>query len=128
MPAINFKAQFVAKIQAGPKRHTIRAHRARPVKAGDRLFLYCGMRHKGAFRILPDAVTCNEVQEISIEDLEEEGVRITVDGYVLDVDQAERLACADGFESFSEMVKFWEGRLPFFGNIIHRRPSAAVRR
>jgi hypothetical protein len=127
MPAINFKAQFVAKIQAGTKRHTIRARRVRPVKVGDRLFLYCGMRHKGAFRILPDAVTCSEIQNISIEDLEEDGIRITVDGYVLDVDEVERLAYADGFESFAEMVKFWEGSLPFFGNIIHWRPSEAGR-
>lgn len=38
----------------------------------------------------------------------------------------ERLALSrrDGFESFAEMMKFWNGRLPFYGHIFHwRKPE-----
>lgn len=37
----------------------------------------------------------------------------------------ERLALArrDGFESFAEMMAFWNGRLPFYGHIFHCRKA-----
>ena len=127
MPALNFKAQFVPKIQDGTKRHTIRATRKVPVKRGDALYLYCGMRHKGAFRILPDAVKCTETQTIQIQSLVG-GVRIVIDGNELAEDEMQRLAQADGFENLAAFYHFWQtthgdaqGHVNFAGQIIHWR-------
>ena len=46
---------------------------------------------------------------------------VTVGGVPLDYDERETLAFADGFRNWDEMLSFWEGRLPFKGNIIHWR-------
>lgn len=123
MPLLNFKPQFVAPIQAGAKSHTIRADRAIPIKPGDKLYLYTGLRRKGAARILPEPVTCTMVQPIKIRKRNccENHFVVTVDGTDLARDERERLAVADGFLSFAAMMTFWEGRLPFKGQIIYWR-------
>jgi hypothetical protein len=122
MPLLNFKSQFVQPIREGRKRHTIRAERKIPVKVGDKLYLYSGLRQKGAFRILLDAVTCTRVENIVIGYGEARRFVLTVDGQVLDRSERERLARADGFKDFDKMMEFWRGRLPFKGNIIHWKP------
>jgi hypothetical protein len=124
MPLLNFMKQFVEPIRARTKRHTIRATRKIPIKVGDKLYLYCGARHPGAFRILPEPVACSMVQPIVIS---EYGMwsacgkmnLVFVDGVQLAPDECELLACADGFPDFQTMMAFWEGRLPFTGQIIH---------
>jgi len=140
MPALNFMKQFVEPIRKKRKRHTIRADRKIPIKAGDRLFLYTGLRQKGAYRILEDPVTCSRVQQIKIQVCGRCGgegeiphsstsysscpvFEIYVDGDWLDQDECERLAQADGFENFAMMMSFWDGRLPFKGQIIHWRDA-----
>ena len=117
MPLLNFKEQFVEPIRSGRKHHTIRATRAIPVKRGDNLYLYTGLRHKGAFRILAEPVVCTRVEAIEIN--AKTSRMVTVDGVLLDYNERERLAYADGFANWDEMLKFWEGRLPFVGQIIH---------
>lgn len=124
MPALNFKPQFVEPIRHGTKRHTIRATRKVPVKRGDKLYLYCGLRHKGAFRILPEPVTCSMVESIKIN-AETTGM-VELGGVPLTYDEREQLAVADGFANWDEMLAFLEGRLPFVGQIIHwKLPEAA---
>ena len=117
MPLLNFKAQFADPIRKGIKAHTIRAKRKIPVKPGDILYLYCGLRHSGAYRILPEPVKCTKVEPISIN------VGVMIDGHMLDDDECESLALADGFDNFYAMMDFWNGRLPFEGNIIHWKPE-----
>jgi hypothetical protein len=137
MPALNFKQQFVEPIRSGRKKHTIRAKRKHPISAGfDDLYLYCGMRTKNCFAILEGGQYCSQVQDIIIRECGRcDGTgevacssthyescpvfEVIVDGVFLGRDECERLAYADGFESFAEMMKFWKGRLPFEGNIIH---------
>jgi hypothetical protein len=122
MPLLNFKSQFVDPIRSGRKHHTIRAKRKVPVKVGDLLYLYCGLRQAGAYRILPEPVRCTKVLPISIEIKtrpEYQLICVLIDGEMLDSDEAEQLAHADGFDNFAAMMKFWEGRLPFRGEIIH---------
>lgn len=116
MPAYNFKEQFVVPIRSGRKRHTIRARRRRPTKPGEKIVLYTGMRTKRCQKIAESV--CTRVQWIVI------GPRgsIAIDNMVLSADERDRLAYADGFENHKEMIKFWEGRLPFEGEIIHWRP------
>jgi hypothetical protein len=118
MGLYDFKAQFVDKILAGEKTHTIRAVRSHPDKPGNTLHLYTGLRHKGA-RLLMRA-TCTKVEAIRIGPL---GI-ILIDGVMLEQDEREQLARRDGFKDFIEMLYFWKDRLPFQGHIIHwRYPS-----
>jgi hypothetical protein len=115
MGLYNFKSQFVPKILAGEKTHTIRAVRANPDKPGNTLHLYTGLRHKGAQLLM--RAQCSKVEAIEISP---EG-DILIDGTELGEDEIEQLARRDGFESHAEMMRFWEGRLPFTGHIIHWR-------
>jgi hypothetical protein len=125
MPAFNFKEQFVEPIRSGIKHHTIRDKRKDgrlPAKRGDPLSLFCGMRTKNCFRILPDTVPCTGLQSIQINPILQ-GVRVWVGDTLLSPDECERLAIADGFNDFATMMKFWDGRLPFDGYIIHWQPK-----
>jgi hypothetical protein len=97
----------------GSKTHTIRAERAHPDRSGNWLYLYTGLRQKGA-QLLMRAL-CTRVEEISID---ASGI-IFVDSIRLCPDEAEQLARRDGFSCYAEMMGFWEGRLPFKGQIIH---------
>jgi hypothetical protein len=119
MALYNFQKRFAPKILSGEKRHTIRADRkdGRLPKPGELLHLYTGLRQKGTQFLM--RTRCTKVQRIGIDDMEDDGIKIAIDGYVLVPDEAEAFAKADGFESSTEMMKFWEGRLPFEGNIIH---------
>lgn len=113
MPALNFMPQFVDPIRAGTKHHTIRATRKVPVKRGDKLYLYCGMRHKGAFRILPEAQTCTKTYPIRIYikfvasalTLISEEVFVGEDRLL--PDELATLAQADGFPDWNQMRWFW---------------------
>lgn len=113
MGLYNFAPQFVGRIEAGAKRHTIRAPRRHPDRPGNTLYLYTGLRHPGA-RLLA-RVQCTAVDEIVI-DLDGE---IAINGRPLSDAEAETLARLDGFDSLSAMLAFWQGRLPFQGHIIY---------
>lgn len=112
MPALNFKIMFRPKIESGFKRHTIRAERAIPIKRGDRLHLYTGMRTKACKLIF--RTRCTRVQQIEIREW-----CLKIDGELIFADECQQLAKHDGFENFEEMMAFWKGRLPFKGQIIH---------
>lgn len=123
---LNFKSQFVEPIRLGIKHHTIRGDRKDGYvpKPGEPLYLYCGARTKNCFKILPEPPPCTKVQRISIEVKsrpEYQLICVVIDGEMLDSSEAEQLARCDGFPDFATMMKFWEGRLPFAGNIIHWR-------
>ena len=125
MPALNFKPQFVPFILDGRKTHTIRATRKYPVKQGDTLYLYTGLRHKGAKLLME--VPCVRVEEIRITRSLYRGIasfHIYIGGQMLAPDEKESLAVRDGFSDFAEMMNFWDGRLPFHGQIIHWKKSA----
>lgn len=121
MPALNFKKQFVEPIRARTKQHTIRALRkdGRPPKRGEKYALYCGMRTKGCFKILPELVTCTDVQSISI--FYPDGPIVFIGGQELSGDEHESLARSDGFPDWATMKAFWKGLIPFHGYIIHWR-------
>lgn len=133
MPILNFKPQFVEPIREGRKNHTIRADRKIPIKAGDKCYLYCGLRHKGAFRILPEPATCTKALPIRIL-LGRPGPHVIIDGQDLNDDECEALAIADGFPNWSAMALFWVtehkspgkgfGWVDFSGQIIHWEPPS----
>lgn len=65
MPLINFKKQFATAVAMGSKCQTIRKTRIIPIKAGDNLHLYSGLRTKEREKLL--VAKCKSVQNISIE-------------------------------------------------------------
>lgn len=125
MGLYNFKARFVPKIEDGSKRHTIRGRRRYEDKPGDTMHLFYGARTKQCRLLM--RVPCTRVQLVRIA-MAKGPCRlkmffIEIDGVELDRDERERLAIADGFSSFKEMMSFWTGRLPFEGKIYHWNPE-----
>jgi hypothetical protein len=124
MGLYNFKEQFVPAILSGDKTHTIRATRAHPDKPGNTLHLYTGLRQKGARLLM--RVTCTKVENIKIEKIAgpfsgATWYEVRIGESLLDNSEREQLARRDGFADFRAMMRFWEGRLPFEGHIIHWR-------
>lgn len=77
MPLLNFELRFAGLIESGEKRQTIRAQRKYPIKAGDKLYLYTGVRTKNCRKLKTKFdktdedgktfVICKSVQKIIIE-------------------------------------------------------------
>ncbi len=120
MPALNFKV-FIDKIESGEKCQTIRQQYKRPIKPGDKLYLYTGMRTKNC-RKLGEAV-CDSVEEIRmytwnkivIDRKRGESIILPNDNWTyMSIEEMESLAKADGFNSFDDFsnwfcnqYKFW---------------------
>lgn len=113
MGLYNFQPRFVPKIRSGEKTHTIRAIRINPDKPGNTLHLYIGLRTRSVELLM--RVPCTKVETISID----EDQQVQIGGEYLALDEREALARRDGFDNFAEMMRFWNGRLPFYGHIIH---------
>lgn len=117
MPALNFKSEFVGLVQSGKKTRTIRAPRKRPIKVGDTVILSSGARTKHYRQIGEGIVT--EVDRVDLR-LRSGQVIVIVSSHVLDPEEAEVFAKADGFAGFAEMVAWFERQhgLPFAGHLI----------
>lgn len=127
MVALNFKAEFVCAIDGGTKTRTIRqVRKAGNPEAGKPLQLYTGMR-TGACEKIRD-VTCTRVRSVEIDH-----IGVVLDGRPLIAGDAPAyqggpdpehydgdFARADGFDTFSHMVEFFEKQygLPFKGQLI----------
>ena len=115
MPAINFAEQFCFPVEFGEKRQTIRKQRKRnPIKVGDRLYLYTGMRTKHARRLRVER--CEAVIPLWIE---RDG-SIFLDKKKLDGKESDKMARADGFQTVDDFVSWFRGHygLPFYGVLI----------
>lgn len=132
MAVFNFKERFIEPIERGTKGGTIRAYRRHPQKLDMPMHLYHGLRQfSPAYRIQPsDTVpfcvaiysviitkSC-EVHTSNILNLPKSAARNPGiwTSRKLTVDERARLARFDGFDSFAEMMSFWDGRLPFLGH------------
>lgn len=116
MPALNFQKQFAPDVKSGKKRQTIRAPRKNPIKEGDTLYLYTGMRTKQCEKL--KEVECTGVVDFRII---ANGAGCTVGQHSLYyLDQLDSIADADGFLDWFEMVKWFSQThgLPFEGNLI----------
>lgn len=115
MPLLGFKKQFAPLVETGRKRQTIRAKRrdGRNPHAGETLFLYTGLRTKSCRKLRIE--TCKSSQEICIK-----SHGINVAGEWLRHADVEVLARNDGFDSFEQLLAFFEKEhgLPFWGLII----------
>jgi hypothetical protein len=114
MPAINFKKEFAEKVKDGSKRQTIRPVRKNPIKKGDTLYLYTGMRTKNC-RKLKDVI-CKDVQKIKIHE-----VAIEIEDEQILPPFRNMIATNDGFECLADLVYFFRNQygLPFEGVIIY---------
>jgi hypothetical protein len=135
MPAYSFQLQFCEPVETGRKTHTIRGKRKHRPKPGQTFYGYYAMRTKQCRKLVQSPIT--RVQDIVIEDsgrrfqqvmpivrdMRVFGIypRMIVDGEVLADDEMDCLAVRDGFRSLWDMMAFWDGRLPFNGDIIHWR-------
>jgi hypothetical protein len=125
MPSLNFKKRFVQAIENGideragrrrrhrgveSKTQTIRAERKQPIKKGDTLHLFVGLRTKGCRKL--GVVECLGTAGVY---LDQDGVRI--DGRELSELECDAFAQRDGFKDFYDMVDFFsaEHGLPFEG-------------
>ena len=116
MPLLGFKKQFADLVERGRKRQTIRAKRrdGKNPHPGEKLFLYTGLRTKSCKK-LGEAV-CRSVSEISIDPY-----GINISGQWLSITERDVVAMDDGFDDFTEMVKFFRKTheiFPFYGLLI----------
>ena len=116
MPSISFKLQFADAVESGRKRQTIRAPRNRPIKVGDPVYLFTGMRTKQCRRL--GVGTCTETHSIEID--YRLRWKVAVDGRSLGYGEAHAIAMADGFGFITDLVDFFEREhgLPFRGTLI----------
>ena len=133
MVAYSFKPQFVEPIQLDLKRQTVRGFRPRHARPGEALQLYCGMRTRSCFKIIPDPV-CTGIRHINIAigDPMRPVPVIEIEGIVLNPEEAERFAAADGFAATESIPAtamlnaFWTINHPdvwhFSGVVIEWKP------
>jgi len=118
MPAFNFKKQFADKVERKEKKQTIRARRkdGRNPQVGQTAYLYFGMRTKGCRKLGEGLIT--SVEAVCIE-RNGYSVNLFLD-HGLCWNEKESLAKKDGFESFDEMVQWFEKThgFPFYGFLI----------
>jgi len=116
MPAINFKKCFSILVETGKKCQTIRPLRKQPIKVGDTLYLYTGLRTKQCKK-LGEAI-CSEIHSIKISNM-----GIILDGVYIDHEDAYSLATLDGFLGYRRVIDFVDFfskqyGLPFSGVVI----------
>jgi len=130
MPSLNFQSQFAPGILAmldksyakrtgiKPKTTTIRAKRRHPIKKGDTLYLFKALRTIQCQRL--GTAYCRKIEEILIDE-NREGITVKIDNYRLSLEEAQKVAETDGFESLTEFVHWFKMThgLPFVGDRIH---------
>lgn len=104
---INFMPRFADAVQLGKKRQTIRKRgKLKPPRIGDSLMLYSGLRTKQCRRLR--GAVCVDVQQISIScaqrqvQMPRELINGVMAWHLLDADEVEALAMADGFSGSEE--------------------------
>lgn len=129
MPSLNFQERFAALIESGQKCQTIRPVRKNPIRAGNNLYLFTGLRTRNCNNIITpvskpynsrktgkhsEYVICKSVGKIEIteEDYKPDTCLRYNDIY--------ELALADGFECITDFINFLKKHygLPFEGVLI----------
>jgi len=121
MALLNFQKQFAEAVKSGTKRQTIRKERKYPIKKGERLYLYAGLRTKKAKKL--KEAKCRSVKKIKIFQTGPfYNIRIMPEHspYYLCTINDDQFAKDDGFENSQEMINWFEKThgLPFEGILI----------
>lgn len=134
MGALSFKKRFIVPVRRGldnkpgGKRQTIRNFRKRPLKVGETVYLYYGMRTKHCWKIGESVI--KEVLRIVIQ---QDQIRIYqynkkcewwILKSILHDNKLDAFAKADGFEDWEDMKNFWQKEhgkkgtpFPYTGNL-----------
>ncbi len=116
MPALSFSVHK-DKIKSGAKRQSIRGDRKKPIKIGDKLYLYWKQRSPKDCEKLGET-TCIKTTPLTIE---KSKVILNYpncgDYELVDLD---KFAIADGFDNWQETIEFFDKThgLPFTGNLL----------
>lgn len=116
---IGFKKQFVAKIKAGTKCHTIREDKRNRWKAGMKMHMATGVRTKN-YKQFCETLTCISIQKIQIiyyDSIMYHYAEVFIDGNKLSQKKVNELAINDGFKDEVEFFKWFTE--DFKGKIIH---------
>lgn len=120
MVAYSFNKRFAGPIQRGVKMQTIRPPRKRHARPGEAVSLFCGMRTRDCFRIIPDP-TCTEVLHVELMPMRNRIVLHTgrdemgAMRAVMTLHNCPSLdvfAVRDGFSDWAEMKGFWLATYP----------------
>lgn len=121
---LGFKRRFAPFVEDGSKTHTIRDRRKTRPKVGETCHCYVDPRQK-TMRLL-GRFRCVKVDEVTIAfEPILETIVVRINGERLSLDECNGLGWRDGFRgrglegAFAEMLEFWDGRLPFEGDMIH---------
>ncbi len=109
---------YARRTRIKPKTTTIRAKRKRPFRKGDSLYLFTGQRTKHCLRL--GKVICRKTEELNIEEDSPRIYKIIINGEDLSDEAAQKVALADGFASFKEMLQWFKKihGFPFAGQRI----------
>jgi len=110
MPALNFQKQFARAVKNGTKKQTIRAYRKNPIKEGDVLYLYTGMKTKNCIKL--KEVVCKQTKQFAMK-----WDGIFINGKQLHWKQRIKLAKDDGFKCEDDFLDFFDDF--FEGQIIY---------
>ncbi|HWY12339.1 MAG TPA: ASCH domain-containing protein [Bacteroidia bacterium] len=116
MALIGFRKQFERQIKNGRKKQTVRKFRKRPIKVGEKLHLYTGLRTKDCKKIKD--VVCKSIDRVTIQPSRS---KVFISNYELRLGEIEIFAKADGFKNsveFFELFKKMHGSKKFEGNLI----------
>lgn len=109
MPSLNF-TMFVDQVLDGRKTQTIRSLRKHPIKVGDTLHLFTGMRRPGCRRLSPKGgVICTHVAPCWMRISDDALPIIIVDGRELSTPEQLELARLDGFVTAMEFRRWFQG-------------------
>lgn len=106
MVAYSFQKRFAPPIVQGTKTHTIRGHRKRHARLGERIQLYQGMRTRFCRKIIDDP-KCTKLMPIQIYYDTGAVSRIVMDNIDLPEDGLDSFAASDGFTDLNDMHRFW---------------------
>lgn len=122
MPALNYQERFVFLVESGLKKQTIRPKRKIPIKPGDPLYHYTGMRTKKCRKL--GESECKITTPICIEEWGFKLITriVTEEHWKYSIDSSDLgwFARRDGFKDWSEMRDWFKDRygLPFEGVLI----------
>lgn len=124
MPGLGFSPRFADLVESGKKVQTIRSPRKHPIRRGDRVYLWTGLRTPKARKLgegiveLVEPIALSECRDTLTLEIGR-GARALFHGRRWD----HALAIADGFESFEALVAWFRDAhgLPFRGDLIRWR-------
>lgn len=107
MPALNYTV-FIDKVESGEKRQTIRATRKHPIKVGQRLHHFTGMRSAKCCRLRAGHTDfCTRAEPIVMSITKRGTFAVRVGKRRMDWLQIYAIARADGFEGVDTMRSFF---------------------